>query len=67
VLGAALEPAERFQLVDEAGRLLAIGHAEAGRVVYDRVFGGPLDSPGGGAAGDSLDSPGGDPDPAANA
>jgi tRNA pseudouridine(55) synthase len=32
---------ERFQLVDEAGRLLAIAHAEAGRVVYDRVFGGP--------------------------
>jgi tRNA pseudouridine55 synthase len=32
----------RFQLVDEAGRLLAIAHAEAGRVVYDRVFGGPV-------------------------
>jgi tRNA pseudouridine55 synthase len=32
---------ERFQLVDEAGQLLAIAHAEAGRVVYDRVFGGP--------------------------
>jgi hypothetical protein len=41
-LGAlAAENLERFQLVDEAGRLLAIAHAEAGRVVYDRVFGGP--------------------------
>jgi len=34
---------ERFQLVDEAGRLLAIAHARDGRVVYDRVFGGPAD------------------------
>lgn len=33
----------RFQLVDPAGRLLAIAHARAGRVVYDRVFGGPGD------------------------
>jgi len=32
---------ERFQLVDEAGRLLAIAHVEAGRVVYERVLGGP--------------------------
>jgi hypothetical protein len=32
------QPLERFQLVDEAGRLLAIAHAEAGRVVYERVF-----------------------------
>lgn len=37
----AAEGLERFQLVDEAGRLLAIAHAGAGRVVYDRVFGGP--------------------------
>jgi tRNA U55 pseudouridine synthase TruB len=29
---------ERFQLVDEAGRLLAIAHPQAGRTVYDRVF-----------------------------
>jgi tRNA U55 pseudouridine synthase TruB len=29
---------ERFQLVDEEGRLLAIAHAEDGRTVYDRVF-----------------------------
>ncbi len=35
------EPPARFQLVDEAGRLLAIAHAEAGRVVYERVFVGP--------------------------
>jgi tRNA pseudouridine55 synthase len=34
---------ERFQLVDAAGRLLAIAHAQDGRVVYDRVFGGPAD------------------------
>jgi tRNA pseudouridine(55) synthase len=43
---APVEPAEpadapRFQLVDPAGRLLAIAHARGGRVVYDRVFGGP--------------------------
>jgi tRNA pseudouridine55 synthase len=38
---AAPERPERFQIVDEAGRLLAIAHAEAGRVVYDRVFGVP--------------------------
>lgn len=29
---------ERFQLVDEAGRLLAIAHAEDGHVVFERVF-----------------------------
>jgi tRNA pseudouridine55 synthase len=29
---------ERFQLVDEAGRLLAVAHPQAGRTVYDRVF-----------------------------
>src|SRR5512140_795532 len=29
---------ERFQLVDETGRLLAIAHPQAGRTVYDRVF-----------------------------
>lgn len=29
---------ERFQLVDEAGQLLAIAHPQAGRTVYDRVF-----------------------------
>jgi len=40
-LGGAEPGDDRFQLVDEAGRLLAIAHAEAGRVVYDRVFGGP--------------------------
>jgi tRNA pseudouridine55 synthase len=34
----------RFQLLDPAGRLLAIAHAEAGRVVYDRVF-GPAEPP----------------------
>jgi tRNA pseudouridine55 synthase len=35
-LGAA--GLERFQLVDEAGRLVAVAHADAGRTVYDRVF-----------------------------
>ncbi len=29
---------ERFQMVSGEGALLAIAHAEAGRVVYDRVF-----------------------------
>jgi tRNA pseudouridine55 synthase len=33
-----LENLEQFQLLDEGGRLLAIAHAERGRVVYDRVF-----------------------------
>ena len=28
----------RFQLVDEAGQLLAIAHPEAGRTIYDRGF-----------------------------
>ena len=31
-------PAGRFQLVDHAGRLVAIAHADTGRVAYDRVF-----------------------------
>jgi tRNA pseudouridine55 synthase len=30
---------EQFQLFDEAKTLLAIAHAEDGRVIYDRVFG----------------------------
>ena len=29
---------ERFQLVDEQGRLIAIAHPQDGRTVYDRVF-----------------------------
>jgi tRNA pseudouridine55 synthase len=29
---------EQFQMFDEARTLLAIAHAEAGRIVYDRVF-----------------------------
>jgi tRNA pseudouridine55 synthase len=32
------EGLERFQLVDEDGRLLAIAHPQAGRTVYDRGF-----------------------------
>lgn len=32
------EDHEQFQLVDEQGRLVAIVHTAAGRVVYDRVF-----------------------------
>jgi tRNA pseudouridine55 synthase len=31
--------APQFQILDEAGTLLAIVHAELGRIVYDRVFG----------------------------
>ncbi len=37
LLGVAAD-ALKFQLVTVGGRLVAIGHAEAGRVVYDRVF-----------------------------
>ncbi len=29
---------ERFQLLDEDGKLLAVAHPQAGRTVYDRVF-----------------------------
>jgi tRNA pseudouridine55 synthase len=29
---------ERFQFVDEAGRMLAVAHAVEGKVIYDRVF-----------------------------
>lgn len=29
---------EKFQMVDEAGKLLAIVHVDEGRVIYDRVF-----------------------------
>jgi tRNA pseudouridine55 synthase len=32
------EGLERFQLVDEGGRLLAVAHPQAGRTVYDRAF-----------------------------
>lgn len=38
VTAFAADGLERFQLVDEDGRLLAIAHPEAGRTVYDRVF-----------------------------
>jgi tRNA pseudouridine55 synthase len=34
------EDLQQFQLVDEGGRLLALAHAERGRVVYDRVLAG---------------------------
>lgn len=44
-LGAiGAENLERFQLVDPAGRLLAIAHGERDRTVYDRVFGGPAEA-----------------------
>jgi tRNA pseudouridine55 synthase len=59
---AAGGPAERFQLIDEAGRLLAIAHTEAGRVVYDRVFGGPVGGPGDGPSDGPGDGPGGGPE-----
>jgi len=36
--GELPEKAERFQLVDERGRLIAIVHFEAGKTIYDRVF-----------------------------
>jgi tRNA pseudouridine55 synthase len=29
---------EQFQIVDEAGRLVAIAHGDAGKTIYDRVF-----------------------------
>lgn len=32
------ENLQQFQLIDEAGRLVALAHAERGRVVYDRVL-----------------------------
>ena len=35
----------QFQLVDESGELLAVVHADAGKVVYDRVF-HPAHNPG---------------------
>ena len=40
------EPTQ-FQLLDAAGKLVAISHAEGGKILYDRVFGGrlPLDTP----------------------
>jgi hypothetical protein len=28
----------QFQLLDEAGTLIAVAHLEAGRTIYDRVF-----------------------------
>lgn len=31
-------PGERFQLVDEAGRLLAVVHPQDGKVIYERVL-----------------------------
>jgi tRNA U55 pseudouridine synthase TruB len=33
-----LEKAERYQLLDERGQLIAIVHFEAGKTIYDRVF-----------------------------
>jgi len=36
--GELPEKAERFQLLDERGRLMAVIHFEAGRTIYDRVF-----------------------------
>lgn len=38
-LGVPPENYERFQLLDSEGGLVAIGHVEGRRVVYDRVFG----------------------------
>jgi len=32
------ENLQQFQMIDDRDRLIAIAHAEAGRVVYDRVF-----------------------------
>lgn len=32
------ENQERFQFVDEAGRMLAVAHTHEGKVIYDRVF-----------------------------
>ncbi|MGE0868286.1 MAG: tRNA pseudouridine(55) synthase TruB [Kofleriaceae bacterium] len=33
---------EQFQIVDHDGKLVAIAHVGNGRIIYDRVFGGPL-------------------------
>lgn len=33
---------EQFQLLDDAQKLVAISHAEGGKILYDRVFGGRL-------------------------
>jgi len=41
LVGVPAEPAQ-FQLLDEAGKLVAISHAEGGKILYDRVFGGRL-------------------------
>ena len=38
VLGVPPENFERFQLLDEAGSLLAIAHVARAKVIYDRVF-----------------------------
>ncbi len=32
------ENLERFQFVDDSGRMLAVAHAREGKVIYDRVF-----------------------------
>ncbi|CAN5717752.1 tRNA pseudouridine(55) synthase TruB [soil metagenome] len=39
--GVPEEPAQ-FQLLDDAQKLVAISHAEGGKILYDRVFGGRL-------------------------
>ncbi len=41
LVGVPAEPTQ-FQLLDEAGKLVAISHAEGGKILYDRVFGGRL-------------------------
>ncbi|MGE0545641.1 MAG: tRNA pseudouridine(55) synthase TruB [Kofleriaceae bacterium] len=39
-----VEKLEQFQIVDEQGRLVAIAHVGAGRIIYDRVFGVPVEA-----------------------
>jgi len=38
VLGVRPEDYDRFQLLDSAGQIVAVGHVEANKVLYDRVF-----------------------------
>lgn len=38
ILGISPEKFERFQLLDEAGALVAVGHVEGTKTLYDRVF-----------------------------
>ena len=38
VLGIRPEDYDKFQLLDEAGKLVAVAHVEGNKTLYDRVF-----------------------------